>query len=174
MTLEVNLVRTVPSVKFICCYWSNPWRDCHFTHAHRCVMNSDESRIIFLLERPSICQYTVEKFQPWPNCQKTIKSTSTFGPPCTVHCKITKNYCSFWKQPFKNQPKSVIGYAPQLALSPKVVQAVRLESSKCNTSAVFPRVKRINTTTQQLKCRKLFKSFPLRVVVIILFPLAFA
>jgi len=33
MTLEVNLVRTVPSVKFIC-YWRNPWRDCHVTHTH--------------------------------------------------------------------------------------------------------------------------------------------
>jgi len=32
MTLEMNLVRTVPSEKFICCYWRNPWRDCHVTH----------------------------------------------------------------------------------------------------------------------------------------------
>jgi len=43
-----------------------------------------------------------------------------------------------------------MGYVPQLALSPKVGQAVQLESSKCNTSAVFPRVKRINTTTAQM------------------------
>ena len=65
------------------------------------------------------------------------------------------------------------GCVPQLALSPKVGQAVQLESSKCNTSAVFPRVKRINTTIQQHKCRKLFKSFPQRFIVMILFPHAF-
>jgi len=34
MTLEVNLVRTVPSVKFFCGYWRNPWRDWHVTHTH--------------------------------------------------------------------------------------------------------------------------------------------
>jgi len=66
-----------------------------------------------------------------------------------------------------------MGYPSQLALSPKVGQAVQLELSKCNISAVFPRVKKINTTTQQHKCRKLFKSFPQRFIVIILFPLAF-
>jgi len=27
MTLVVNLVRTVPSGKFICCCWRNPWCD---------------------------------------------------------------------------------------------------------------------------------------------------
>jgi len=32
MTLVVNLVRTVSSVKFICCWWRNPWCDCHVTH----------------------------------------------------------------------------------------------------------------------------------------------
>jgi len=32
-----------------------------------------------------------------------------------------------------------MGYVPQLALSPKVGQAVQLELSKCNTSAVCPR-----------------------------------
>jgi len=80
--------------------------------------------------------------------------------PVLYILKPQKIYCTFWKQPFKNQPKSVIGYVPQLALSPKVGQAVQLESSKCNISAVFPRVKRINTTAQQHKCRKLFKSFP--------------
>jgi len=31
---------------------------------------------------------------------------------------------TFWKQPFKNQPKSGISYVPQLALSPKMGQAV--------------------------------------------------
>jgi len=55
------------------------------------LTGSDESRIIFLPERPSICQYTVSKFQPQPNCKKAIKSTSTFGPHFTVHFKNTKN-----------------------------------------------------------------------------------
>jgi len=66
-----------------------------------------------------------------------------------------------------------MGYVPQLALSPIVGQAVKLELSECSTSAVFPRIKRINTTTQQHKCRKSFKSFPQRFIAIILFPLGF-
>jgi len=37
MTLVVNLVRTVPSAKIICCCWRNPWCDCHVTHTHRNV-----------------------------------------------------------------------------------------------------------------------------------------
>jgi len=32
MTLLTNLVRTVPSAKFICCCWCNPWCDCHVTY----------------------------------------------------------------------------------------------------------------------------------------------
>jgi len=36
MTLVVNLVRTVPSGKFICCCWRNPWCDCHVTHKPKC------------------------------------------------------------------------------------------------------------------------------------------
>jgi len=36
MTPTVNLVRTVPSTKFICCCWCNPWCDCHVTHAPIC------------------------------------------------------------------------------------------------------------------------------------------
>jgi len=30
----VNLVRTDPSVKFICCCWCNLWCDCNVTHTH--------------------------------------------------------------------------------------------------------------------------------------------
>jgi len=41
MTLVTNIVRTVPSVKFVCCCWRNPWCDfwCDFnaTHTHRNV-----------------------------------------------------------------------------------------------------------------------------------------
>jgi len=32
MTLVVNLVRTEPSAKFICCCWRNLWCDWHVTH----------------------------------------------------------------------------------------------------------------------------------------------
>jgi len=39
MTLVVNLVRTVPSGKFICCCLRNPWCDCYVTHTHRNVMS---------------------------------------------------------------------------------------------------------------------------------------
>jgi len=34
VALVVNLVRTVPSGKFICCCWCNPWFDFHVTHTH--------------------------------------------------------------------------------------------------------------------------------------------
>jgi len=34
MTLVVNLVRKVSSVKFICCCLRNPWCDFHVTHTH--------------------------------------------------------------------------------------------------------------------------------------------
>jgi len=36
MTLVVNLVRTVLSVKFICCCWRNPWCDFRVTHTPKC------------------------------------------------------------------------------------------------------------------------------------------
>jgi len=36
MTQVVNLVRTVPSGKFICCCLRNPWCDCHVTHTPKC------------------------------------------------------------------------------------------------------------------------------------------
>jgi len=36
MTPAVNLVRTVPSAKFICCCWRNPWCDFRVTHTPKC------------------------------------------------------------------------------------------------------------------------------------------
>jgi len=36
MTPVVNLVRTVLSAKFICCYWHNPWCDIRVTHTSKC------------------------------------------------------------------------------------------------------------------------------------------
>ena len=53
----------------------------------------------------------------------------SLGPPSIVHCKYVKKCTvqTFWKQPFQNQPKSVIGYVRQLGQSPKVGQAIQLE-----------------------------------------------
>jgi len=36
MTPVVNLVRNVPSAKFICCCWHNPRCDCHITRTPKC------------------------------------------------------------------------------------------------------------------------------------------
>jgi len=36
MTVVVNLVKTVPSGKFIYCCWHNLWFDCHVTHTPKC------------------------------------------------------------------------------------------------------------------------------------------
>jgi len=36
MTLVVNLVSTVSSLKFICCCCCSPWCDCHATHTPKC------------------------------------------------------------------------------------------------------------------------------------------
>jgi len=36
MTMVVNLVRKVPSAKFISCCWCNPRCDCHITHTPKC------------------------------------------------------------------------------------------------------------------------------------------
>jgi len=32
----MNLVRTVPSAEFICCWWCNSWCDCYVTYAPKC------------------------------------------------------------------------------------------------------------------------------------------
>jgi len=36
MTVLMNLVRTLPSAKFICCCWCNPRYDCHVTYTPKC------------------------------------------------------------------------------------------------------------------------------------------
>jgi len=36
MTLVANLLRKVPSAKFICCCWRNPRCDCHITRTPEC------------------------------------------------------------------------------------------------------------------------------------------
>jgi len=69
-------------------------------------------------------------------CKKAIKSTSTFGPPRIVHFKSTKNVRHILNTFISKSTKKrqAIGYVRQLALSPKVIQAMQLELSKFNTS----------------------------------------
>jgi len=54
---------------------------------------------------------------------------STFGPPCIVQFKNTKNVRYILKTTVSKSTKKrqAIGYVQQLALSPKVVQAMQLE-----------------------------------------------
>jgi len=68
MTLEVNLVRTVPSVKFTCCYWRNPWRDFHVTHTHQSVMS-------------------LPKYEQIINCGFTVLLSLCFPVPLTNNDK---------------------------------------------------------------------------------------
>jgi len=60
---------------------------------------------------------------------KAMKSRSTFGPPCIVHFKNIKNVRYILKTTISKSTKKrqAIGYVRQLALSPKVVQAMQLE-----------------------------------------------
>ena len=61
--------------------------------------------------------------------KKALKSTSTFGPPCIVHFKNTKNVRQILKTTVSKSTKKrqAKGYLRQLALSPKVVQAMQPE-----------------------------------------------
>jgi len=63
-------------------------------------------------------------------------STSTFDPPFIVHFKNTKKVRCILKTTISKSTKKrqAIGNVRQLALSPKVVQAIQLELSKFNTS----------------------------------------
>jgi len=63
MTLAVNLVRTVPSAKFICCGWCNSWCDFHVTHTYRKVMSQPKYGLIV-------------------NCGLTILTVSPFSLCC--------------------------------------------------------------------------------------------
>ena len=93
---------------------------------------SGESRIIFLPERCSICQFrpTISAI----NVKKQSRARLLLAHLVLYILKVQKTYGTFWKPPFRNQPKNVIGYVRHLALSPKVVQAMQLELSKFNTS----------------------------------------
>ena len=82
-------------------------------------------------------QYLSIPFQNFSHkYKKAIKSTSTFGPPCIVHFKNTKNVRYILKTTVSKSTKKrlAIGYVRLLALSPKVVQAMQLELFKFNTS----------------------------------------
>jgi len=63
MIIVVNVVRTVSSVKFICCCWCNPWCDFHVTHIPKCNESAKIGQII--------------------NCGLTILIASVFPVPLT-------------------------------------------------------------------------------------------
>jgi len=68
------------------------------------------------------------------NVKKQSRARLLLAHPVLYILKIQKTYGTFRKPPFENQPKSVVGYVRQLALSPKVVKAMQVELSKFNTS----------------------------------------
>ena len=63
MTLVVNLVRTVSSAKFVCCFCRNPWCDCRVTYKPKCNESTKKIQII--------------------NCGVTILIVSVFLVPFT-------------------------------------------------------------------------------------------
>ena len=66
---------------------------------------SGESRIIFLPERSSICQYPPKIWAI--NIKKQLRARLLLAHPVLYILKIQKTYGTFWKPPFQNQPKSV-------------------------------------------------------------------
>jgi len=68
-------------------------------------MISGQSRIIFLPERSSICQYTPKLSAI--SIKKQSKASLLVPHPVLYILKIQKTYGTFWKPPFQNQPKSV-------------------------------------------------------------------
>jgi len=93
MTLAVNLVRKDRSAKFMCCYWRNPWSDCHVTHTPKCnepaKIRKNYCRLTILIvslfpcadyelrhsldvtllaKWPVILQKASDNPQGWPNC----------------------------------------------------------------------------------------------------------
>ena len=66
---------------------------------------SGESRIIFLPERSSICQYPPKISAI--NIKKQSRARLLLAHPVLCILKIQKTCGTFWKPPFQNQPKSV-------------------------------------------------------------------
>jgi len=102
-----------------------PLQILHFNRQNLLLITSGESRIIFLPERCSICQYRPKISAI--NVKKQSRARLLLAHPVLYILKVQKTYGTFWKPPLQNQPKSVIGYVRQLALSPKVVQAMQLK-----------------------------------------------
>ena len=69
------------------------------------VVHSGESRIIFLPERSSICQYPPKISAI--NVNKQSRAGLLLAHPVSHILKIQKTYGTFWKPPSQNQPKSV-------------------------------------------------------------------
>ena len=68
-------------------------------------LSSGESRIIFLPEQFSICQYPPKISAI--NVKKQSRARLLLAHPVLYILKIRKTYGTFWKPPFQNQPKSV-------------------------------------------------------------------
>jgi len=82
-------------IKYKACYtWKYLWG-----------LGSDESRIIFLPERSSICQY-LPKISAI-NIKKQSRTRLLLAHPVLYILKIQKTNGTFWKPLFQNQPKSV-------------------------------------------------------------------
>jgi len=98
------------------------------------VIPSGESRIIFLPERSSISQY-LHKISAI-NVNKQSRAGLLLAHPVSYILKIQKNVRYILKNTVSKSTKMALGYRylRQLALSPKVVQAMQLEWSKFNTS----------------------------------------
>ena len=68
-------------------------------------LGSGESRIIFLPERSSICQYPPKISAI--NVKKQSRARLLLAHPVLYISKMQKTYGTFWKSPFQNQPKNV-------------------------------------------------------------------
>ena len=97
-------------------------------------ITSGESRIIFLPERSSICQYPCKISTI--NVKKQSRAHLLLTHPVLYILKIQKTVRCILKTTISKSTKKrqAIGYVRQLALSLKVVQAMQLELSKFNTS----------------------------------------
>ena len=86
---------------------SRSWWITHSTQHHRrgCNNSSGGSRIIFLPERSSICQYPCKMSAI--NAKKQSRARLLLTHPVLYILKIQKTYGAFWKPPFQNRPESV-------------------------------------------------------------------
>ena len=69
------------------------------------IVSSGESRIIFLSERSSICQYPPKISAI--NVKKESRARLHLAHPVLYILKMQNTYGTFLKPPFQNQPKSV-------------------------------------------------------------------